>query len=74
MKRELVAVKTDMAEIKAEKKDVEVVKSDSVSLGSEMARELMKDPAMRKEIMNDLFKDEAVKKDLLQLIKQSLSI
>ena len=72
MKRELVEVKTDMAEIKAEKKDVEVVKSDSVSLGSEMARELMKDPAIRKEIMKDLFKDEAVKKDLLQLIKQSL--
>ena len=72
LKREIEEAKATMAEINAEKKDVEVEKSDSVGLGTEMARELMKDPAMRKEIMKDLFKDESVKKDLLQLIKQSL--
>jgi len=73
LKREMVEVKATMAEIKAEKNDVEVERSESVGFGSEMARELMKDPAMRKEIMKDLFKDEAIKNDLLQLIRQSLS-
>ena len=73
IKREVEEAKAAMAEIKAQKKTVEVQKTESVGLGTEMARELMKDPAMRKEIMRDLFKDEAVKKDLLQLIKQSLS-